>query len=433
MQMTRGTAFVCALAALSAFRGGLRRAPPFTTFVCALAATSAFGLIAVAYLVGMRGTAEKPQLAAEPQVQTVDTAGLLPPPPAQQAEVEEDAADELPRSAAQQAQTTGTAGNDRLAEAIAPNWPTVLTPVAPADPSEQPPAQWSAKDVEEGRARCAALLKDLDVVAQPADPIREGEACGTPAPMHLISIGSSPRIAFSPPPTLNCDMIVALHTWLQRDVQPLARKHLGTPVVGVKTMSSFSCRNAYGRTKTKLSEHGRVNAIDVGGFVTDKGDAQVVADWGLIARESATRVTEAEAEAVKRQAEAAAAARKGKAQGGPQQGTRLAAPAPDTGRSHQAGTAIELPRVTFGFRTSGDGDLSTGLGWAPPSRLGGPKAADTTATPGAMPGGKAAFLHAIHEAACAIFSTVLGPEADKAHRNHFHLDLAARKSANICQ
>jgi hypothetical protein len=65
----------------------------------------------------------------------------------------------------------------------------------------------------------------------------------------------------------------------------------------------------------------------------------------------------------------------------------------------------------------------------PPSRLGGPKVADATA----LQDRKTEFLHAIHKAACTIFSTVLGPDADKAHRNHFHLDLAVRKSVTICQ
>jgi hypothetical protein len=304
----------------------------------------------------------------------------------------------------------------------------VLTPAPQADPSELPPPHWSARDIEEGRARCAVLLKGLDVVAHPADPIREGEACGTPAPMQLVSIGSSPRITFSPPATLNCEMIVALHAWLQRDVQPLARQHLGTPVTGVRTMSSFSCRNAYGRAKTRLSEHGRVNAIDIGGFVTAEGDAQVIADWGPVGGEGATLVARAPADAVKRQAEAA---RKGKGQAKPDEAPRLATPGLSTDRTYQAGTTIPMPTITFGFRTGGDdsSDISQGLGWAPPSRLGGPKAADATA----LQGRKTEFLHAIHKAACTIFSTVLGPDADKAHRNHFHLDLAVRKSVTICQ
>jgi hypothetical protein len=95
---------------------------------------------------------------------------------------------------------------------------------------------------------------------------------------------------------------------------------------------------------------------------------------------------------------------------------------------------IGIPSITVGTRpSSAPTDLSTGLGWAPPSRLGGPKDAESAAAASGRPAGKTAFLHAIHKAACGIFATVLGPEANRAHKNHFHLDLAERKSASICE
>jgi hypothetical protein len=336
-----------------------------------------------------------------------------------------------PVASAQQPASAAFADNPSVAAQPPGSWPVVLTPGQPNAPPAQ--LEWSAREIEDGRARCAALLKGLDLMAEPAPPIREGEACGAPAPMQLISIGSSPKITFSPPATLTCDMIAALHKWLQREVQPAARKHLGAPVVEVATMSSFSCRNAYGRAKSRLSEHGRVNAIDIGTFVTERGEKTLVlADWGPVAREIAA--DEAKAEAVKRQAEAAAAARKGKTLA---ETPRVATPA-DTPKTVQAGTSIPIgiPRVTFGIRGAGglDDDLSgstTGLGWAPPSRLGGPKEADAAAA--GAPGGKGAFLRAVHKAACTVFATVLGPEANKAHKNHFHLDMAERKSASICE
>jgi hypothetical protein len=41
---------------------------------------------------------------------------------------------------------------------------------------------------------------------------------------------------------------------------------------------------------------------------------------------------------------------------------------------------------------------------------------------------RAQFLRDIHAGACKIFATTLGPEANEAHRNHFHFDLAERRS-----
>jgi hypothetical protein len=40
---------------------------------------------------------------------------------------------------------------------------------------------------------------------------------------------------------------------------------------------------------------------------------------------------------------------------------------------------------------------------------------------------RSAFLRAIHAGACRIFGTALGPEANEAHKNHFHLDMKERR------
>jgi len=37
------------------------------------------------------------------------------------------------------------------------------------------------------------------------------------------------------------------------------------------------------------------------------------------------------------------------------------------------------------------------------------------------------FLQRVHDEACGDFHTVLGPGSDRAHRNHFHLDLQNRR------
>ena len=40
---------------------------------------------------------------------------------------------------------------------------------------------------------------------------------------------------------------------------------------------------------------------------------------------------------------------------------------------------------------------------------------------------KSLFLRKVHESACGIFTSVLGSEANEAHRNHLHVDLAQRR------
>ena len=46
---------------------------------------------------------------------------------------------------------------------------------------------------------------------------------------------------------------------------------------------------------------------------------------------------------------------------------------------------------------------------------------------------KARFLRRMHAGACSMFGTVLGPEANEAHRDHLHLDLAPRKQSAFCE
>ncbi len=45
-------------------------------------------------------------------------------------------------------------------------------------------------------------------------------------------------------------------------------------------------------------------------------------------------------------------------------------------------------------------------------------------------GERAAFLRDVHSGACQTFDTVLGPQADKMHADHFHFDLG---SGGVCQ
>ena len=286
-------------------------------------------------------------------------------------------------------------------------------------------ASWHASEISAGRARCQALLKDLNVVFIQVEPIKEKD-CGAPAPIQLISIGSAPQVSLSPPPVVTCDLAAGLSTWLHQEVQPASRQLMGGPVIRLEVMSAYSCRNAYARMTARLSEHGRANALDIAGFITERGDlAGLKADWGETSRDVQFRIATAKAEA-ERAAKAATA--------------KL-----DAGRSKVAGTSgnTELRGSTASEIQVSGGTASTTvlslpgtalttsnptLGLAPPSRLGGPRAA-----PEARTLSRQAFLRRIHAGACRHFGTVLGPEANEAHRNHFHLDMAERKVKRICE
>ena len=48
-------------------------------------------------------------------------------------------------------------------------------------------------------------------------------------------------------------------------------------------------------------------------------------------------------------------------------------------------------------------------------------------------GARGAFLHAVRDGACGLFSTTLSPDYNAAHADHFHLDMAARTAGwTVC-
>ncbi|MGH1356292.1 MAG: extensin family protein [Thalassovita sp.] len=48
-------------------------------------------------------------------------------------------------------------------------------------------------------------------------------------------------------------------------------------------------------------------------------------------------------------------------------------------------------------------------------------------------GKKGRMLRKMHETACGPFGTVLGPESDRFHRDHFHFDTARYRNGNYCR
>ena len=323
---------------------------------------------------------------------------------------------------------------------IAPSWPKTLPEAkAEKEAATKPPEVWAPADIAAAKARCDIILKKIAAIAIPEAPIKQG-ACGTPAPIQLISIGRKPQVSISPPAIVTCELAEALSTWLESDLQPLARKNFNTEIIKIETMSSYSCRNAYGRKGGKLSEHGLANALDIRGFVTASAKtAYVLEDWGkpqreIVAEIAAAKAAEEKAAAIKAAAEKAAQAnqlaKKNDAAATPPSATASNVGAPAAGIARRSiidgipKLTVTLPGAKPDAQDKGD------YSFAEPDRLGGPKSETSDAAPQTLR--KREFLHAAHRAACQIFGTTLGPEANNAHRNHFHIDMAQRRVAKIC-
>ncbi len=345
----------------------------------------------------------------------------------------------------------------------AKQWPVLIKDASPSV-ADAAKVGWSAQEIKSGRAQCARVLAAYHIVAEHLDPIHDGD-CGTPAPVSVTSIGKSPAVQLSSPAILNCDMLETFAKWLKSDVQPRARSLLGAPVDKIHVMSSYSCRKAYGRKRGRLSEHASANAIDIGSFATAKGqEVALLDDWGMTERDIKARIAAAKAAARKHETAAAAIQPAPRPATSPppvvvaEPGlppplptvalTTGSTPAPSL-KSGQEAAIPQQPAAIHGFRTfvsdamrqivpmdnADPARTGTGLTLGQPSRLGGPKVAkkpEASVTP-ASAANRRQFLHDLHETACKRFGTVLGPEANAAHRNHFHLDRAERPRGNYCE
>lgn len=326
---------------------------------------------------------------------------------------------------------------------------------------------WTEDETNAERARCTEVLKDVDAEVELADPVRKG-GCGSAAPVKLISLGKELKVDVSPPATMTCDLVVALVHWMDKDVQPTARRIFGKPVTKISNISDYSCRNAPRRTSTRLSEHALANALDVRDFHTEDGQViDVKRDWGPTVRDIAAQISaEKAAEAARKAAAAAAeaaaraakeaAAKAASEKNDPKRaGEAKGASKADPKAEAEANVKAEVPneneaevderqlsprerrRLRRTKRQKAREEAREAAKEA--ARLAREKpsvvmpASASLAATAQNPGPRGQFLREIHEAACGTFGTVLGPEANEAHRDHFHLDMAKRRYKSFCE
>ena len=302
---------------------------------------------------------------------------------------------------------------------------------AEAEPPK--PDVWSQDEIIAGLRACLRLLAPIAAHVEIEPPVKRDD-CGAPAPVALRRIYSDAgKVEFSPPAMLNCAMVANLHTWVEETLQPTAEELLGSPVVRLRNASGYSCRKRNGSlfNADKLSEHAKANAVDIAGFVTADGRTIEVAKfWGPTMRD----LREAERVAAERAREAKEAAMKAaakpvpaKAEPGPtRKPSAIAARARDLKKVKQTAPIHSAePKAAKGGRDDDDeGDKDDARG---------PVAALAAARTKAAASAEGDFLRRLHKGACSTFGTVLGPEANEAHRDHFHFDLAHRRRSAYCQ
>ncbi len=358
-----------------------------------------------------------------------------------------------PNAAPKQAQTPPTPEpkaddrSDKKVSGIAPPEPP-RTPLPPSPdgksesaPAEPPkPETWSDAEVIAALRECVRLLAPIASDVELAQPTRH-QQCGAPAPVLVKRIGSGAnKLDINPPAELNCPMVVSLHAWVEKTLQPAAREALGTTVARLRNASGYVCRarNGHPLGTDRLSEHALANAIDIAGFITADGrTVDVARGWGMTERD-------------KREAERIAAARAKEGKDDKPSKTAEKEAKPEPAKSAQVNKKISLIALKIEAQPRADNspagkarDAKSGRKTASLERS--KATSDISADPKAIPAppsperdaakknAEAAFLRRLHRGACSVFGTVLGPEANELHRDHFHFDLASRRRSALCQ
>jgi hypothetical protein len=326
---------------------------------------------------------------------------------------------------------------------------------APVLPGDQPTIPWTDAEIDAAKAECDKLLKGVALDYEALPPIKEG-ICGAPAPILVKSIGSDPKVAIDPPATMTCPLAAGLYGWLKDKVQPEAKAKLATQVVKLKNASSYVCRNRYGGTTTPLSEHALANALDVSDFVFASGDHITVLDgW--------PRVDTATEDAPK---PSGVASMTGSITKVSQAVTPMSLPVAVRAVVLANANPFVMPKPPQEAKPPAARPVAANVPAAPtesivattksnPFVAPAPEVKVSTATPqssapqaaapapDALPQDtpasdtlalrKSAFIKDVHDEACHVFGTTLGPAANEAHKNHFHLDMKARRHAGFCE
>jgi hypothetical protein len=270
-------------------------------------------------------------------------------------------------------------------------------------PAAPPADHWSEAEVDAALMECVRLLGPTTAEVISLAPIRAND-CGTPAPVLLRSLGGTDKVVVDPPLLTNCPMVAALSRWMEQTVQPAARVTLGAPVSRI-IGSSYACRNLYNLPDARRSQHAFANAVDLPVFLLADGRrVDLTRGWGPTQRDFAAA--------------------------GPKLVPVVAEePVPEATPAKGTASDLTIKPVNAGGGSSvavKSAALVNGEGDATQPNLKAPSP-EQLSTP------QAKFLRRVHQGACSVFTTVLGPEANDIHRTHLHLDLQDRHSLNVCK
>ncbi|WP_245196955.1 extensin family protein [Sphingomonas jejuensis] len=126
----------------------------------------------------------------------------------------------------------------------------------PASRPAPPPAETAA---------CLADLQGLGVRFNPLPDRRFAGQCTALGAVQLLDIG----LPVTNLGAMTCPVARTFTQWVKNGIQPAAREILGTEIVRLESMGTYSCRTIAG--SARLSEHALANAVDIAVFVMADG------------------------------------------------------------------------------------------------------------------------------------------------------------------
>ena len=124
--------------------------------------------------------------------------------------------------------------------------------------------------------QCLAILEASALEVRTIPDRKTGEFCGFSNAVQILQS----TVPYSGPVQVTCQMAAGLYLWEREVVAPAAQKHLGSRVVRLDHMGTYSCRRIGGGPTGRPSEHATANAIDIAGFRLEDGRRiSVLGDW----------------------------------------------------------------------------------------------------------------------------------------------------------
>lgn len=107
-----------------------------------------------------------------------------------------------------------------------------------------------------------------------ADPKDGKDVCGWTIARDVLG---SDHGLLSRQTVMQCPLAVGTYIWI-REIDGLARKHLGSPLKTIHHYGSYACRRQNGNSSNEWSEHAFANAWDIAGFELEDGSRISVLD-----------------------------------------------------------------------------------------------------------------------------------------------------------